>query len=243
MVDATQITLITGAGKGIGLACAHRLAAAGHRVVGLALSPPPPAFPGHFHQVDLGDRAATERLLAELCARHRFTGLLNNVGRVDPQPLGAVELDTFDKVIGLNMVTALQCAQACLPAMREQRHGRIVSIASEVVLGLVKRTAYAAAKAGLMSFTRTWALELARDGITVNAVAPGPVDTDLFAVNNPPGSAERQRKIDRTPVGRLGQPEDIANAVAFFMSPHSSYITGQTLFVCGGSSLGSSEFF
>jgi NAD(P)-dependent dehydrogenase (short-subunit alcohol dehydrogenase family) len=107
---------------------------------------------------------------------------------------------------------------------------------------MTARTAYAAAKAAVQSFSRTWALELAVDGITVNTVAPGPVDTALFALNNPPGSEIRRRKLDRIPVGRLGEPDDIANAVAFFMADASSFVTGQCLYVCGGSSLGSSSF-
>jgi hypothetical protein len=124
--------------------------------------------------------------------------------------------------------------------MQSQQFGRIVNIASEVVLGMTKRTAYAAAKAVLMSFTRTWALELAGHGITVNSISPGPVDTEFFAANNPSGSAIRQSKVDRIPRGRIGLPSDISNAVGFFMLAESEFVTGQNLYVCGGSSLGSS---
>ncbi|MGQ0662837.1 MAG: SDR family NAD(P)-dependent oxidoreductase [Pseudomonadota bacterium] len=211
MAGLTRVTLVTGASQGIGRACAERLASAGHKVVGLARRPAG-AFPGDFLAVDLADRAATSAVLAELSRRYAFNGLLNNVGLVSPQAFGGVDLEVVDRVIEVNMVAALQCTQACVPAMKAQRFGRIVNTSSEVVLGLAGRTAYAAAKAGLISFTRTWALERGRDGITVNAVAPGAVDTEGFAKNNPIGSAERDRKIARIPVGRIGRPEDIAGA-------------------------------
>jgi len=237
-----RITLITGATRGIGLACAQALCARGHRVVGLARHPARGEFPGELVVVDAADRAATGAAVADLARRHAFNGLVNNVGMVTPQRLGTVDLDVYDRTFEVNTTTALLCAQALIPAMQSARFGRIVNIASEVVLGLTERTAYAAAKAAVMSFTRTWALELAGDGITVNSVAPGPVDTDLFALNNPPGSAVRQKKVDRIPIGRIGRPEDIANALAFFMAAETGFVTGQCLYVCGGSSLGSSSF-
>ena len=237
-----RITLITGATKGIGLACAQALSARGHRVVGLARHPASGEFPGELVVVDAADRTATSAAVADLARRHAFNGLINNVGMVTPQRLGGVDLDVYDRTFEVNTTTALICAQALIPAMKSARFGRIVNIASEVVLGLTERTAYAAAKAAVMSFTRTWALELAADGITVNSVAPGPVDTDLFALNNPPGSPVRQKKVDRIPIGRIGRPEDIANAAAFFMAAETGFVTGQCLYVCGGSSLGSSSF-
>ncbi len=160
-----------------------------------------------------------------------------------PQLLGDMDLADFDAVMQVNAGCALQCAQACLPAMRGQHFGRVVNIASELALGLPTRSAYGAAKAALVSLARTWALELAVDGITVNAVAPGAVETGLFRENNPPGSSERARKLARIPAGRLGDPADIANAVAFFMSAESAWTTGQTLYVDGGSSLGASNRF
>ena len=237
-----RVTLITGATKGIGMACAEALAARGHRVVGLARHPAQGDFPGELHVVDAAHRGAMGAAVAALAREHPFNGLVNNVGFVAPQPLGSIDLDVYDRTFEVNVTTALLCAQALVPTMKSQRFGRIVNIASEVVLGMTRRTAYAAAKAALMSFTRTWALELAADCVTVNSVSPGPVDTDLFALNNPHGSAERQRKIDRIPIGRIGQPQDIANAVSFFMAAETGFVTGQCLYVCGGSSLGSSAF-
>ena len=237
-----RVTLITGASKGIGLACAGLLAARGHTVVGLARHDAGGQFPGTLHLVDLADRQALAAMLRTLTARHRFNGLVNNVGFVTPQLLESVDLAAYDQTFEVNATCAMLCAQALSPGMQAQRFGRIVNIASEVVLGMTKRTAYAAAKAVLMSFTRTWALELAGHGITVNSVSPGPVDTEFFAANNPIGSAIRQSKVDRIPRGRIGLPADIANAVGFFMQVESEFVTGQNLFVCGGSSLGSSSF-
>ncbi len=237
-----RVTLVTGATKGIGLACAEALAARGHRVVGLARQRGSASFPGTVVVADAADRAAFGATVAALAGEYAFTGLVNNVGMVVPQRLGAVDLDVYDRTFEINVTSALLAAQAVLPAMKAARFGRIVNIGSEVVLGLTERTAYAAAKAALASFTRTWALELAADGITVNTVAPGPVDTDLFTLNNPPGSAVRQRKLERIPAGRIGVPQDIANAVGFFMAPETGFVTGQCLYVCGGSSLGSSSF-
>ena len=235
-----RVTLITGASKGIGRACAQRLHRDGHRLIGLARNQPADGtFPGDFYTVDLADRAATAEILSALTEKYDVNGLINNVGLVAPQLLEEIELAEFDAVVEVNLVSAIQCAKACLPAMQRQSFGRIVNISTELVLGYATRTAYSSAKAGLISFARTWALELARYGVTVNAIAPGAVETDFFMANNPIGSPQREAKLARIPLGRFGEPEDIAAVAAFFMRPDSTFVTGQTLFVCGGSSLGS----
>ena len=151
-----------------------------------------------------------------------------------------VTLDEYDLVMQLNLTSALQVTQACIPAMKHQEFGRIVNISSEHALGMVpKRTTYGATKAGLINFAREWTLDLASFGITANVVAPGPIATEMLLRNNPPDSSQRRDLLQRVPMGRIGQPDEVAHAVAFFMSKQASYISGQTVYVCGGASLGS----
>lgn len=160
--------------------------------------------------------------------------LVNNAGTNRPGPLGQATAEDLDYVIALNVRAAMLLIQAFAPGMRAAKFGRIVNMSSRAALGKTGRTVYSVAKAGLIGMTRTLCLELAADGITVNAVAPGPVATELFDHGHPVGGDKRQRVIDSTPVKRVGTPDDIARAVLFLLSPDSGYFTGQTLFVCGG---------
>lgn len=234
--------LVTGASQGIGRAISERLARAGHHVVGLARNANQAGFPGTLASVDLADRDATAATLARLTKQYDFDGLVNNVGLVRPQALGRIDLDDMQAVFSLNLRPAVQAAQALLPHMRKQGWGRIVNVASLTVLGAPERSAYAGAKAALVSFSRTWALELARTGITVNAIAPGPTETALFRANNPPGSEGERRYLGAVPMGRFGQPDEIAAAAAFLLHDDAGFVTGQTLFVDGGASLGKAAF-
>lgn len=228
--------LITGATKGIGLALSHRLAAIGHRVVGVARHGSD-GFPGTVHAIDL---SAPDGITAldNIVRAEGVDGIVNNVGLVKPAALGQVSLEDLDAVLRVNLHSALVATQAALPGMKARRWGRIVNISSLTTLGSVERTSYAAAKSALVSFTRSWALELATTGITCNAVSPGPTDTALFRQNNPAGSVGEARYLSAVPMRRFGQPEEVAAAIDFLLSDDAAFITGQTLHVDGGASIG-----
>jgi len=231
--------VVTGGARNIGQAIALRLQHDGYRVIVLDIETPQAAsLQADAHVVDLSDIDATQQVLETIANTQPVTCLVNNVGIVRPAMLEEANLEDFDLLMHLNVRSALMCTQALLPAMRAQGHGRIVMNASRVVLGKEARTLYSATKGALQAMARTWALELAADGITVNCVAPGPIATTAFWENNPPDSAQARRIIDNIPVQRMGTPEDVANAVSFFCAPESSFVTGQTLFVCGGVTVG-----
>jgi NAD(P)-dependent dehydrogenase (short-subunit alcohol dehydrogenase family) len=195
-------------------------------------------FPGTYVEVDLAEEAATQAALDMLTKEREFDGLVNNVGIVRPAPLEEVSSRDLREVYDLNVRCALQCTQAVVPSMKKKRYGRIVNIASLVCSGVPHRTSYAASKCALVSCTTSWALELAQDGITVNAVSPGPTATEMFTRNNPPGSPGCKRYTGMVPMKRIAPPEEIASVVAFFMSEASSFVTGQNLYADGGASVG-----
>lgn len=231
-------TLVTGGSSGIGLAVARQELAAGRAVVVLDREPPPADLDARFICVNLMDEAATTAALAEALSHGPITRLVNNVGMVRPASLDDTTADDFAAVMRLNLGVAIQATQALLAGMRAARFGRIVNVSSRAAYGKELRTAYAASKAGLIGATRTWALELGKDGITVNAVAPGPIATPLFTTANPPDAPRTRAIVEAIPVGRMGTPEDVAQAVSFFLSDAAGFITGQTLPVCGGITVG-----
>lgn len=233
MVEAT---LVTGGSNGIGRAIVRRLADEGHTVVNVDIAEPPSDSPGHFRQVDLADRPAARAALATLAGEFALTRVINNAGIVRARPVEQVTAEEFDAVVALNLGGAILCTQAALPAMRSARFGRIVNISSRAVQGRPNRTVYSMTKGGLLSMTRTWALEFAPDGITANAIGPGPVDTETFRRNNSPAIVAGV--LQAIPMGRLAVAEDVAQAVSFFLDARSGFITGQMLHVCGGQTLG-----
>ena len=232
------ITLITGASRGIGLACAQRIAQRGGYVIGLARRPFDGEFPGDFYTADLADEASTAEALALITQKFSIDHLVNNAGKSTTSLLEETNSTEFNEIIQINMRAPMQCLQACLPSMVRKGRGRVVNISSRAALGMVKRTAYAGAKSGLIGMTRTWALELGAQGITVNAVAPGPVATELYLKNNPMSPEAREAFASRIPLKRVGTPEDIAGAITYLLSDDASFVTGQVLYVCGGLSIG-----
>jgi NAD(P)-dependent dehydrogenase (short-subunit alcohol dehydrogenase family) len=239
--DMDGVAVVTGASSGIGEAIAQDLLNQGLTVVTLQRRPPRIKHERIlFHEVDLADAAATTAVAKEVAAKYPVRYLVNNAGANRPGSLEQATIDDMDHVYALNVRAAMILIQTLVPGMRQAKFGRIVSISSRAILGKTQRLAYAAGKAGLVGMTRVLCLELAGDGITINAVAPGPVATELFDNGHPIGSAKRQAVIDSIPVKFVGGPKDVARAVSFFLSPDSGYISGQTLFVCGGSSISGS---
>jgi 3-oxoacyl-[acyl-carrier protein] reductase len=231
--------LVTGASNGIGRAVARRLTADGYRVCNLDRTAPADPLPEErYFEVDLSSAASTAAALASVTTSQAVTRLVNCVGMVRPARVEDATFADLEAVVSLNLRCALQCVQALLPAMKAERSGRIVNISSRSANGKELRTVYAASKAGLHGMARTWALELGAHGITSNAVAPGPISTELYRKANPEDSPLTQATIKAIPMRRIGEPEDVAHAVAFLLDERSSFITGQVLFVCGGLSVG-----
>ena len=240
MTKPSKVAVVTGGSAGIGRAICEDLLTRGYDVVSLARRRTDIDHPKlHSIEVDLADRAATAQAVHELVQRFEVTTVVHNAGVIRPALLPEVKLDDLDALVELHLGCAIQLVQAALPAMRECRFGRVILLSSRAALGAQTRTAYSATKAGMLGMARTWALELAADGITVNVVAPGPIHTDMFYDVIPAGS-ERERQLAASiPVRRVGEPGDVARAVAFFADAENSFVTGQVLYVCGGASLGS----
>jgi 3-oxoacyl-[acyl-carrier protein] reductase len=239
-VSDTATAIVTGASGGIGAAIAKVMLERGYRVVSLALEKPDwshPRFEGHA--VDLFDAKATEAVAAEITREHRITHIVHNAGVIRPNPVEQARAGDIAALAQLHLGAALILLSAALPNMKQAGFGRVVLISSRAALGATGRTAYSATKAGIIGMGRSWALELAPHGITVNMVAPGPIQgTHMFHEIVPAGSERETALAAAIPMRRLGRPEDVANAVLFFASRESAFVTGQVLYVCGGASVG-----
>ena len=236
-----KYALVTGGSSGIGAAICRSLLEQGYQVVSLSRrASETPAAGLHEVQVDLSDPIATREAALDVASRFPITTLVHNAGAIREKPLEEVTLEDLESLTHLHLAAALSLMQANLPTMKLRHYGRVVLVSTRAVLGLAKRTVYSATKAGMLGLARTWALELGAHGITVNVVAPGPIEaTEMFHEVIPADSPKLPRIVDSIPVKRLGRPEDVARAVLFFVAPDAGFVTGQTLFVCGGTSVGS----
>src|SRR5690242_19559414 len=186
-VMSSRRVLITGASKGIGRAVAERVAAAGNIPIGLARTRPE-YFPGEFYEVDLTDGAATAAVLDQIIASGPVDAVDNSIGFARFARIGWIDVNDLSEIYDLNVRTTVQVVQAVLPGMMAAGWGRIVNVSSLTTLGTPERTPYAAAKSALETCTRIWASELATAGITVNAVAPGPIETEMYRERSHVGS-------------------------------------------------------
>lgn len=234
----SEVAVVTGASSGIGEATASALLERGLTVVTLQRSPPKISHPDlHFRAVDLSDMPETRKIAREVAVEFPVRYLVNNAGANRPALLENATIDDLQHVTSITLGAAMLLMQAFVPGMRAAKFGHIVSISSRAIMGKTSRTVYASAKAGVIGMARTVAVEVGGDGITVNVVVPGPVATELFDNGHPIGSVQRQTVIDGVLVKRVGTPQDIARAVLFLLHRDSGFITGQALFVCGGTSV------
>ncbi|TCT20822.1 3-oxoacyl-ACP reductase FabG [Thiobaca trueperi] len=238
-----EIALVTGASRGIGRAIALALAAQGAAVAGTATTEAGAAgieqalteagYPGIGLVLNVSDQASVDAALTQIGERLGAPSILvNNAGITRDNLLMRMKDDEWNSVIDTNLSSLYRLSKACLRGMTKARKGRIINIASVVgATGNAGQTNYAAAKAGMMGFTKSLAREVGSRAITVNCVAPGFIDTDM---TRELPEAQRTALLGSIPLGRLGQPEEIASAVVFLASPGGAYITGETLHVNGG---------
>jgi NAD(P)-dependent dehydrogenase (short-subunit alcohol dehydrogenase family) len=189
------------------------------------------------YQADLTDTEQTNEAAQLISSSHKINNIVHNAGMILPNLLPKVKTDDILTLSHLHLAAPIALTQAILPNMINDKNGRIVFISSRASMGMPTRSAYAATKAGIHGLAKTWALELAENNITVNVIAPGPVLTQNFWDLVPKDSELQQEISDNIPVGRIGTTGDIANAVEFFLDEKASFVTGQVLYVCGGTSL------
>ena len=233
-----KVAVVTGGARGIGAATVERFAAEGARVIVWDVAAPASAGSEavRAERVDVTSEAEVRQALADLLAREgRFDVLVNNAGIIRDAFAADLDLAAWEQVLRVNLTGTFIPCRAVIPHFRERRAGRIINTSSVSAFGNRGQANYAASKSGVIGLTRTLALELARDGVTVNCVAPGMIETDMLA-QVPPRVLDKFRA--RVPLGRFGKPADVAAAHAFLASDDAAFITGQTLICDGGLVLG-----
>jgi len=240
-MSATRpVALVTGGSAGIGASICQHLLDDGYHVLNLSRRKSESQSDRITDvEVDLSDVEATKSAIAELAEKYEILSLVHNAGVIRPDLIEDIKLEDVEYVTRLHLYTSILLTQGVLEAMKAKKFGRIVLISSRAMLGLATRTGYSATKAAQIGLVRTWAMELGQHGITVNAVAPGPIVTDMFTEVVPEDSDKALEIAQSIPVRRLGKPDDVSRAVMFLLSPDNGFITGQCIFVCGGASLGS----
>ena len=234
------VALVTGGSAGIGAAICQDLLNEGYYVLNLSRRTSKNKHENlRDIQLDLADVDETRKIAGELAAQYAITNVVHNAGVIRPGLIEDVDLEDVQYLTNLHVIASISLMQAVLDAMKDASFGRFVIIGSRAMLGLQTRTAYSATKAAQIGMVRTWAMELGEHGITVNAIAPGPVVTDMFTEVVPEDSDKADAIAQSLPVKRLGQPGDVSRLVTFLLSPDNGFITGQCIFVCGGASLGS----
>jgi 3-oxoacyl-[acyl-carrier protein] reductase len=237
-----RVALVTGASRGIGQAIAFRLAARGVTVAAAARGDHAGATVETIHErggqaeavsLDVTDEAAVQRVVADLLGRHgRIDILINNAGITRDQLVLRMKREDWESVLATNLTSAFSCAKAVLRSMVKQQSGRIINVTSVVgQRGNGGQANYAASKAGLIGLTKALALEVASRQITVNAVAPGLIDTDMTRAIT---AGSQETWASQIPLQRLGTPDEVAAAVEFLASDEAAYITGHVLAVNGG---------
>jgi 3-oxoacyl-[acyl-carrier protein] reductase len=232
--------IVTGGSSGIGAATCRELIAAGFEVINVSRRTLEPALPGlRSVAADLADAGSARAVFDELAREAPASTLIHCAGAILQRPAAEVTQEDLQQLMQLHVGCAIQMFQANLKAMQAERFGRVLLVSSRAALGMVNRTVYSATKSALLGLARTWALEFAAAGITTNVVSPGPIAaTEMFERQVPQGSELRSNPGKMIPVGRLGEPADVARAIMFVSDPAASFITGQILYVCGGSSVG-----
>lgn len=233
-----ETTLVSGASSGIGRAIAAARSSLGELVIGLDIAKPSGTVDWTTELCDLSKSARLLATMQKITATHDITRVVNCAGIARIADLEELTPEDYHTTMVVNALAPAMIVKASLPAMKRRGFGRVVNITSRSAFGRALRTAYGGSKGALTTQTKVWALELAPFGITVNAIAPGPIETELYRAANPPESEVTKKVVASVPVGRLGLPEDVAATADFFLSEASGFVTGQSLPVCGGLTIG-----